>query len=219
MYDDAASNGTKDTLPQRIESTLLLEISNGTLEPGARLDEHGLAERFGVSRTPVREALGRLVAINVITHRGKRGFVVTEYTNEELGHIFEMTQEIEVACARIASQRLNLMSRTLIEQAQAKCLEAAQSNDRAGFLLANEAFHAAIYEATKNTFMAELATSLRRKATAARNRKYATHADLIEGAEQHQTLIEAIFSGDVEIATHSMRRHTQDRFMEMLKTT
>jgi len=202
---------------QRIESTLMEEISVGELSPGMRLDEVRLAERFGVSRTPIREALSRLTAQGILIPGEKRGVFVAEYSREELSQIFEAMHEIEAACARIASQRLNLLARTDIEFAQTECMEAAQAGDRAGYLRANEAFHTAIYQATGNPYMAEIATEFRRRTGPFRAKKFATKEDLIKSAESHRALIDNIFSEDSNTASNGMRSHMTESFVQTLK--
>lgn len=202
---------------QRIEMELTEQISVGELTPGMRLDEAGLAERFGVSRTPIREALNRLTAQGILVPGEKRGVFVAQYSREELSQIFEAMHEIEAACARVASQRLNLLSRTEIEYAQAECISAAQSGDRAGYLRANEAFHMAIYKATGNPCMAEIATEFRRRTGPFRAKKFETTQDLIDSAESHRELIENIFSEDSATASNGMRSHMTASFVQTLK--
>lgn len=202
---------------QRIEGELMEEISVGELSPGIRLDEAGLAERFGVSRTPIREALSRLTAQGILVPGEKRGVFVAEFSREELSQIFEAMHEIESACARIASQRLNLLARTEIESAQADCMAAAESGDRAGYLRANEAFHLAIYKATGNPYMAEIATEFRRRTGPFRAKKFASKEDLIRSAMSHRSLIDNIFSEDSMTASNGMRSHMTESFVETLK--
>lgn len=202
---------------QRIEGELMEEISVGELSPGVRLDEAGLAERFGVSRTPIREALSRLTAQGILVPGEKRGVFVAEFSREELSQIFEAMHEIESACARIASQRLNLLARTEIESAQADCMAAAESGDRAGYLRANEAFHLAIYKATGNPYMAEIATEFRRRTGPFRAKKFASKEDLIRSAMSHRSLIDNIFSEDSMTASNGMRSHMTESFVETLK--
>ncbi len=202
---------------QRIESVLTEEISVGELSPGVRLDEVGLAERFGVSRTPVREALSRLTAQGILVPGEKRGVFVAQYSRRELSQIFEAMHEIEAACARIASQRLNLLARSEIETAQTECLAAAEAGDRAGYLRANEAFHMAIYQATGNPYMAEIATEFRWRTGPFRAKKFETKEDLIRSAESHQSLIDNIFSEDSTTASNGMRSHMTESFMQTLK--
>lgn len=210
-------NASKMSTTQRIERALVEEISAGQLAPGERLDETRLAARFGASRTPVREALMRLTAQGVLVSGEKRGVFVAEYSREELSQIFEAMHEIEAACARIASQRLNFLAKSEIEAAQAKCLEAANTGDRMAYLRANEAFHLTIYRATGNPYMAEIAMEFRRRTGPFRAKKFATTQDLIDSAKSHQDLIDDIFSGDQVVATNGMREHMSTSFMQALK--
>ncbi|MEM9784160.1 MAG: GntR family transcriptional regulator [Pseudomonadota bacterium] len=201
----------------RIEQALMEEISAGELAPGERLDEMRLAARFGASRTPVREALSRLTAQGVLVQGEKRGVFVAVYSREELSQIFEAMHEIEAACARIASQRLNLLARSEIETAQAACWAAAESGDRSAYLRANEAFHAAIYRATGNPYMAEIAAEFRRRTGPFRARKFASPEDLVASAQSHDALIGDIFSEDSVTASKAMRDHMTASFMQALR--
>lgn len=202
---------------QRIERELMDDVSAGTLAPGVRLDEAGLAERFGVSRTPIREVLSRLTAHGIAVPGEKRGVFIAEYGREELAQIFEAMHEIESACARIASQRLTLLSRTEIEAAQANCMAAAEAGDRTGYLRANEAFHLAIYRATGNPYMAEIATEFRQRTGPFRAKKFANAQDLINSAKSHEDLIRHIFSEDSVTASKGMRNHMTQSFVDTLK--
>ena len=202
---------------QRIEQALIEEISAGELTPGQRLDEVSLATRFGASRTPVREALSRLTAQGVLVQGEKRGVFVAEYTREELSQIFEAMHEIESACARIAAQRLNLLTRSEIEAAQAECVAAAEAGDHTAYLRANEQFHQAIYAATGNPYMADIASEFRRRTGPFRAKKFATREDLFVSAQSHQDLIRDIFSEDSETASEGMRNHMTVSFVQALK--
>jgi DNA-binding GntR family transcriptional regulator len=202
---------------KRIETELMEEISVGELAPGTRLDEVGLATRFNASRTPVREALSRLTAQGILVAGEKRGVFVAQYTREELAQIFEAMHEIESACARIAAQRLSLLSRSQILDAQRACVEAAEAGDRAAYLRANEAFHNAIYAATGNPYIAEIATDFRRRTGPFRAKKFANREDLVASAKSHQALIDNIFSEDVRTASNGMRDHMTQSFMQALQ--
>ncbi|WP_412551129.1 GntR family transcriptional regulator [Shimia sp. MIT910701] len=202
---------------RRIEVALTEEIAAGELAPGTRLDEVRLAARFDASRTPVREALGRLAAQGILIQGEKRGVFVAEYSREELAQIFEAMHEIEAACARMAAQRLSLLSRTEIETAQADCVSAAEKGDRADYLRANEAFHQAIYRATGNPYFAEIASEFRQRTGPFRAKKFATKEDLIVSAQNHEALINDIFSEDSGVASNSMRTHMETSFLQVLK--
>lgn len=201
---------------KHIEKTLMDDIAAGALKPGERLDEVKLTERFGVSRTPVREALNRLVALGILVAGEKRGVQVTSYTREQLAQIFEAAHEIEAACARIVSQRLTLLARAEIEAAQAKCVAAAEAGDQAAYLQANEAFHDTIYNATGNPYIADIAADFRRRTGPFRAKKFASKEDLIASARSHEDLIASIFSEDSKAASDGMRAHMTASFIQTL---
>lgn len=199
-----------------VETELMNDIAAGALAPGERLDEVKLTERFGVSRTPIREALSRLVAQGILIPGEKRGVRVAQYTRTELAQIFEAMQEIEDACARIAAQRLTLLARLEIEQAQAACVAAAETGERIAYQRANEDLHEAIYRATGNPYMAEIASEFRRRTGPFRAKKFATKADLVASAKSHEKLIASIFSEDSDTASDSMRAHMAASFKQTL---
>ncbi|MEM6739911.1 MAG: GntR family transcriptional regulator [Pseudomonadota bacterium] len=211
-----ASSPARVSAVQRIEAALLEEIAAGGLAPGERIDEIKLSERFGVSRTPVREALSRLTAQGVLVPGEKRGVRVSELTKEQLAQVFEAMHEIEAACARVASQRLTLLARVEIEAAQAECVRAAESADRAAYLHANEELHLAIYRATGNPYLAEIASEFRRRTGPFRAKKFATQEDLLASAHSHAELIALIFSEDSNAASDGMRAHMAESFRATL---
>lgn len=206
----------RESTAQRIESALLDDIACGMLQPGERLDETRLAVRFGVSRTPVREALSRLTAHGVLIAGEKRGVRVAQYSREELGQMFEAMQEIESVCARLANQRLTLLARSEIEAAQAACVTAAYANDRLAYIKSNEALHMSIYRATKNTYIFDLASDFRRKTGPFRAKKLESQDDLIASVESHVELLAKIFSEDTQVAVDGMRKHMTESFMRVL---
>lgn len=209
------SSGRESTAA-RIEAALLEDIAIGELEAGARLDETRLAERFGVSRTPVREALNRLTAQGVLVTGEKRGVRVAQYSREELAQMFEAMHEIEALCAGLAAQRLTLLARSELESAQAECITAAESGDRLRYLKANEALHFLIYRATRNIYIEALAVDFRRRTGPFRAKKFATRDDLIASAQSHEELLQTIFSADSERASDGMRRHMTASFLRVL---
>lgn len=213
---DNQSQNTRGSTVARIETALLEDISAGVIPPGARLDEVKLTERFGVSRTPIREALTRMTAQGILVPGEKRGVQVADYTREQLAQIFESMHEIESACARIASQRLTLLSRSEIQIAQAACVTAAQKGELPEYLRANDAFHQAIYRATGNPYMAEIASEFRSRTGPFRAKKFASQDDMVASAESHQELIDGIFSEDSKAASEGMRAHMTASFMQAL---
>lgn len=219
MLSQTGPKNSKESTSQRVEQALVESISAGELAPGTHLDEVGLAKRFDVSRTPIREALKRLAAQGILVAGEKRGLYVAEYSREEIGQIFEAMHEIEIACARIASQRLNLLARSEIEAAQAECVKAAEAGNRTAYLRANEALHLAIYNATGNPYIAEIAIEFRRRTGPFRAKRFKDAEDLLISARNHESLIEDIFSENTSTATNGMRNHMTESFLQALKAT
>jgi DNA-binding GntR family transcriptional regulator len=210
------AEGARGSTVARIEAALRDDIAAGALAPGERLDEVRLTERFGVSRTPVREALSRLTAQGILVPGEKRGVRVAKYTRDELAKIFEAMHEIEVACARVAAQRLSLLSRAEIETAQTACRAAAETGDRQLYMRANEAFHEAIYRATGNPYLAGIAAEFRHRTGPFRAKKFAGEDDLLASAESHEDLVASIFSEDSKAASDGMRAHMTASFLQTL---
>ncbi|MEM6666799.1 MAG: GntR family transcriptional regulator [Pseudomonadota bacterium] len=206
----------KTSSTTRLEQALVEEIATGQIAPGERIDEAQLALRFGVSRTPVREALNRLVAQGILVHGEKRGVRVAQYSGEELAQIFEAMQEIEAVCARLAAKRLTLLSRSRIETAQANCIKAAQDGDIPGYLRANEALHMEIYAATENPFIQDIASDFRQRTGPFRAKKFQSKEDLVSSAESHIPLLERILSTDSHGADEIMRSHMTRSFLQVL---
>ncbi len=210
------SLSARDSSARRIEAQLMEDIAAGALKPGERLDETSLAERFRVSRTPVREALSRLTAQGILVERDTRGVQVNEYSKEQLAQVFEAMHEIETVCARLASRRLTLLARSEIESAQKRCVEIAEAGDFAEYLRANETLHLAIYKATGNPYIAQLAADFRRRTGPFRAKKFATPEDLIASANSHEDLLSSIFSEDSNAASKGMRDHMTASFIRTL---
>src|SRR6202789_243171 len=96
----------KITRAEELRLQLADEIVRGALAPGAALDETDIARRFGVSRTPVREALRQLAASGLVEARAHRGAVVAQPSLERLGGMFEAMAELEALCAGLAAERM-----------------------------------------------------------------------------------------------------------------
>ncbi len=102
----------RELLSDRIRNALTDEIAAGTLVAGASLDEQQLADRFGASRTPVREALRQLAVSGLVEVRARRGVVVARLTAERIMDMFETSAEIEAMCVRLATYRMTPLERS-----------------------------------------------------------------------------------------------------------
>src|SRR3954454_14099479 len=130
------------------------EILGGRMKPGQKLDEEDLATRFGMSRTPVREALKAIAASGLIEIRPHQGAHVAILSPRVIIEMVEMMVVLEVTCAGFAARRLSSDDRATIEKSLGRCEAAAEKADARGFYRANIAFHEAIYAAGGNEFIA-----------------------------------------------------------------
>ena len=143
------------------------EIENSILSneflPGERLDETVLATRFGVSRTPVREALMQLDAIGLIEIRPRRGAVVIDPGPHRVYEMFEVMAELEGLAGSLAARRLDEGSRAAITATHGRCEQSAGAGDSDAYYYDNEEFHKAIYAASRSDFLQEQCAQLHRR--------------------------------------------------------
>src|SRR5437764_205203 len=110
------AGGERMTRAEELRLALADEIINGSLAPGATLDETLLAQRFNVSRTPVREALRQLAASGLVETRPHRGAVVASLSHDRLNALFEAMAELEATCAGLAAERMSASERQTLQQ-------------------------------------------------------------------------------------------------------
>lgn len=196
-----------ETRTSRLTRALSDEIVSGRLAPGARLDEQSLADRFGLSRTPVREALGQLAAIGLVEKRPHRGVVVAEVTVERLGQMFEVMAELEAVCARLAARRMSEAARAALEAEHRAAEVLATCNDFEGYEAANRAFHRTICEGAGNPLILETAEDFRRRLTPFRRAQFHVEGRIARSFREHGAIVAAIVAGDEEAACARMRAH------------
>lgn len=202
---------TAETTPQtasgRVRAGIEKDILSGALAPGTRLDEMSVSKRFGVSRTPVREALNQLAASGLVAIRPHEGATVVKPTAVELIEKFEVMTVLESSCARIAGQRHTVSDQTAMRRALAACERAEANADSIAFHDANNRFHEAIYRATHNGFLTEQALALRNQLIPFR-RYIAFHPGRMTRSNvQHQAIMRAIFALEAEDAAILMSEH------------
>lgn len=196
-----------ETLAEVLHRELEQAILKGDIKPGDRLDEQEIAQRFGVSRTPVREAFRLLGANDLVDMRSRQGVVVRKIGINTLLEMFQVMAELEGLCARLASRRM-LPAQTLDLQAAHEHLKvSAGGTDVDEFNALNKAFHGIIHEGARNLYLAQEAKQLRdRVAPFLRRITYKPHRFQTTILE-HQAIIDAILAHDAEKAHAAMRLH------------
>jgi len=199
------------------------EIENGILkgefEPGERLDEVQLATHYGVSRTPIREALMQLSAIGLVEIRPRRGAVVADPSPERVFEMFEVMAELEGMAGALAARRYTNPDREALLAAHARCETAAISEDPDAYYYENEAFHLAIYTASHSTFLEEQCVALHRRLRPYRRLQLHVRNRMRTSLKEHGEIVEAILTGDADAARSLLRNHIVvqgDRFSDLV---
>jgi DNA-binding GntR family transcriptional regulator len=203
-------NDTTD-LPQRRSEQLGEEIeeriATGVYAPGMRLDESELAQTFGVSRTPVREALIQLASSGLVEIRPRRGAVVPEMNAERLCEMFEVMAELESMCARLAARRISPDEQSRLMSAHLACEAALNAGQADLYYQNNEIFHQCLYAASHNVFLVEQATTLQRRLRPYRRLQLRVRNRMGSSYAEHGTIVQAILDGDGERAAELLRAH------------
>ena len=149
------------TLHERVYETLLGLIGDGTLPPGAQLDEQSLADRLGVSRTPIRAAVARLTQEGLVVNLAYRGAFVRRFSREEIDGLYQVRSLLEGLAARLAAQRAGDTQIETIRAILDECATALEAGDRDAYGRADSRFHRALAEASGNATLVEVLDGLR----------------------------------------------------------
>ncbi|MGB8601385.1 MAG: GntR family transcriptional regulator [Rhizomicrobium sp.] len=206
----AARRGAKSHAPlsQTIRDVLEDEIVTGQLAPGTHLEEIELAERFGASRTPVREALQQMAATGVIEIRPRRGAIVPQPDPHHVLEMFEAMAELEASCAGIAARRLSEEDRQVILDAYERTRKASTlSADE--YYHENEAFHLAIYMSCHNRILEDLAVSMQRRLRPYRRLQLRLPHRVGTSLAEHKALVDALLAHDSVRAAQAALDHVR----------
>lgn len=204
--DDAIEDDRRTLLSDRVRNALTDAIAAGELEPGSPLDEQSLADRHGVSRTPVREALRQLQASGLVETIGRR-MVVAQVTTQRVMEMFEAMAEIEAVCVRLATYRMTPLERSELLRIHDATEAAAASGDFDDYDRLNRDLHETLYRATHNGVLIDQALTLRSRLAAFRRVQLRQQGRLDRSRHEHDDLIRAINEGDGETAARRMRAH------------
>ena len=199
-------------LRQKIKEVLLRRILSGHYDPGERLIELRIAEELGTSQGPVREALRDLEATGLVSSIPRRGTYVSEVMSEGLREIYTVRGALEEQATRIVTQRGSCDIGVL--QREVDLMRAAsEASDVDGIIEHSVKFHRAIMQAAGNRLLLNIWQSLQIE-TRTIITMLTDGLDLREIADSHQPIVDAIASGDAELAARLAREH-QDYFEKL----
>ena len=210
MADDIKSRPTeRRVFREEICERLIDDILSGRLLPGTRIVETRLAQRFGVSQAPVREALRDLELFGFVVSAPFRGTQVRKIETQDLLEIYPIRAALEGVAASAAASRIDDATLGRMEELIVSMREAAARNDRDGLAKEDTAFHQAIVQASGNKMLEHVWQTMRLAITTAVTYTMARRS-LHELAERHVPVLEALRTRDPILAEAAIRRHIDE---------
>lgn len=204
-----------DTIRERIEQMIV----TGEFVDGERLDEVKLAEQFGVSRTPLREAFQSLAASGLVTLEARRGAFIRHPEFVELVEMFEVMAELEAMCGLRAARHVTKAQMHAIAQTIDACEAAISRGDFDEYYRENETFHHLLYEASGNRFLASEAARLHRRLKPYRRLQLRANGRMPQSMREHRTIYSALERNDSKAAAAALRAHVAiqgERFNDLM---
>lgn len=200
-------------LPLRdvVFNTLRQAILRGELEPGERLMEIQLAERLGVSRTPIREAIRKLELEGLVLMVPRKGAEVAKISEKSLRDVLEVRRSLEELAIELACQRMGEEAVRELEEAQRAFAAAIESGDVMAIAESDEHYHDVIYQGTENSRLVQILNNLREQ-------MYRYRLEYIKDKDkrqilllEHETILKAIKNRHVTEAKEAMRAHIDNQ--------
>lgn len=197
----------KRTSAEEIRRSLAERIIAGALAPGLALDETLLAADFGVSRTPVREALRLLAASGLVDQKPHAKALVAKPDEQELAGMFEVMGYLEALCAGLSAIAMTKAERDGLDALHTQMSGFVREGDAARYAEANDLFHTVIYDGAHNSYLAEITRSTRQRLQPFRRAQFGELGRLLKSHAEHTLIVEAILRGERAAAEQAMRSH------------
>lgn len=192
---------------------LINAIEKGELLPGERLQETRLAQQFGLSRTPIREALHRLEALGLVEPGPQRGLMIAQISYERLRQLFAVREGLErlameLAVASASAEELELLQDMV--EVEKMLTDSRKLHDH------NRLFHRQIYRATHNPYLNEMLENLRIHLSLLRGTTYESTERTEEARREHQAIVEALVRRDKDAAQEVACQHIRNGYRARL---
>ena len=201
---------------QKDAYTLILElIEGGQFRAGDRLVESELADRLGVSRTPVREALQRLETQAMLTRDG-RSLIVASLDHNQLAELYVVRAELEALAARLAARHAT-DEEVRVLQGMVQDDRALQGGDPRALARANKRFHRQIHLASHNRFLVQQLDLLNRSMALMANTSFAAEGRDSVALDEHSAIVAAIADGEADAAAQALKNHISKAYETRLR--
>ncbi|QIL43922.1 GntR family transcriptional regulator [Acidovorax sp. HDW3] len=199
---------TPKALYEQVAEQLRQRIFRRELAPGSWIDELKIAEEFGISRTPLREAIKVLAAEGLVTMKVRRGAYVTEMSDKDLHDVYHLLSLLESDAAAIVA---HTASAEQLQQLQALHAELERSTgERDQFFAVNERFHMALLEIANNRWRDQLVADLRKVMKLNRHNSLLKQGRIEESLTEHRNLMAALQAHDASAARLAMQSHFEN---------
>jgi DNA-binding GntR family transcriptional regulator len=192
-------------LYEEVAELLRQRIFKRELEPGSWIDELKLAEEYGISRTPLREALKVLAAEGLVTMKVRRGAYVTEVSDKDLADVYHLLSLLESDAAGVVAERASDAQRAELQTLHAG-LEAALG-DRDRFFAVNEQFHMRLLEMADNRWREQMVADLRKVMKLNRHNSLFKTGRIDESLAEHRAIMTALLARDAGLTRERMQKH------------
>lgn len=197
----------KPTKAAAIAQSLAADIATGRFSPGTALDETAVAAHYGVSRTPIREAIRQLTASGMLETRAHRGAVVRAFDEAELDEMFAVMADLEGLCARGAALAMTQGERRALDGLMAAAKPLVEAEDAAAYAVLNDSFHDLIYRGAHNRYLMQLTLETRTRLAPFRRAQFEAAGRLRLSFAEHAAVVGEIERQDPARAFEAMRRH------------
>jgi len=195
-------------LYEEVAELLRQRIFRRELEPGSWIDELKLAEEYGISRTPLREALKVLAAEGLVTMKVRRGAYVTEVSEKDLADVYHLLALLESDAAGVVAARASDADLASLQSLHQE-LEAAVG-DRDRFFAINEQFHMRVLELANNRWREQMVADLRKVMKLNRHNSLLKSGRIEESLAEHRAIMAALTQRDAALTVQRMREHFEN---------
>ena len=205
LYLMSALSLAPRALYEEVAELLRQRIFKRELEPGSWIDELKIAEEYGISRTPLREALKVLAAEGLVTMKVRRGAYVTEVSEKDLADVYHLLSLLESDAAGVVAERASDAQRAELQTLHAS-LEAAHG-DRDRFFAVNEQFHMRLLEMADNRWREQMVADLRKVMKLNRHNSLFKTGRIDESLAEHRAVMAALLARDAGLTRQRMQEH------------
>ena len=196
---------TPRALYQEVAELLRERIFSNQLPPGSWIDEMALAEEYGISRTPLREAIKVLATEGLVTMKVRRGAYVTEVNAKDQADVYHLLSLLESDAAGVVAQRATPAQLQDLQSLHTELGAAVDSTDR--FFEVNERFHMRLLEIADNRWRDQLCADLRTVMKLNRHNSLLKSGRVAESLREHQALMDALLARNAALSMQRMREH------------